>query len=151
MTGDEWRLMTRSLVVSGGVACNSLLRTELARIASAAGLQLVIPPPGLCTDNGAMIAWAGQEVQRLSLTAPVAFPTTLSPFRVQCFHSHMTHLNSMLLATMLVWMTHDGLTRTGSWILFCSRLHSIMLPPIQQHSVGCFKAKRQFLDKFPYC
>lgn len=63
-----------SLVVSGGVACNSLLRTELARIASAAGLQLVVPPPGLCTDNGAMIAWAGQERLALGLWLPP--PTT---------------------------------------------------------------------------
>ncbi len=49
----------RSLVISGGVACNSRLRSEAARLAARAGLRLAIPEPRLCTDNGAMIAAAG--------------------------------------------------------------------------------------------
>lgn len=49
----------RSLVLSGGVACNSRLRTEAARLAQREGLRLAIPEPRLCTDNGAMIAAAG--------------------------------------------------------------------------------------------
>ena len=49
----------RSLVVSGGVACNSWLRAEAARLAARAGLILALPEPRLCTDNGAMIAAAG--------------------------------------------------------------------------------------------
>ena len=46
----------RSIVLSGGVAANSLLRSELARRAP---LPVIAPPPELCTDNGAMIAAAG--------------------------------------------------------------------------------------------
>jgi N6-L-threonylcarbamoyladenine synthase len=49
----------RSLVLSGGVACNSRLRADAARLAAREGLVLAIPEPRLCTDNGAMIAAAG--------------------------------------------------------------------------------------------
>ena len=49
----------RSLVISGGVACNSRLRAEAATLATRLGLVLAIPEPHLCTDNGAMIAAAG--------------------------------------------------------------------------------------------
>ena len=64
-----------SLVAAGGVAANARLRDRLAALASDTGLTLVAPPPALCTDNGAMIAWAGIERLRLgysdSLDAPV--------------------------------------------------------------------------------
>jgi N6-L-threonylcarbamoyladenine synthase len=46
------------VVVSGGVAANSQLRREMHAACAAAELQLVIPHPRLCTDNGAMIAAA---------------------------------------------------------------------------------------------
>jgi N6-L-threonylcarbamoyladenine synthase len=46
------------VVVTGGVAANSQLRREMQTACAAAGLQLVIPHPRLCTDNGAMIAAA---------------------------------------------------------------------------------------------
>jgi N6-L-threonylcarbamoyladenine synthase len=49
----------RSLVISGGVACNSRLRSAAAALARRIGLTLAIPEPRLCTDNGAMIAAAG--------------------------------------------------------------------------------------------
>jgi N6-L-threonylcarbamoyladenine synthase len=58
----------RSLVISGGVACNSRLRAEAAIMAARTGLVLAIPEPRLCTDNGAMIAAAG------ALLAPDAEP-----------------------------------------------------------------------------
>jgi N6-L-threonylcarbamoyladenine synthase len=51
----------RTLAVAGGVAANAALRTTLAGAAAAEGFRLVAPPPALCTDNGAMIAWAGLE------------------------------------------------------------------------------------------
>ncbi|MBM3644036.1 MAG: tRNA (adenosine(37)-N6)-threonylcarbamoyltransferase complex transferase subunit TsaD [Alphaproteobacteria bacterium] len=59
--------MSRSetLVVAGGVAANRVLRARLAVLASARGVRLVAPPPALCTDNAAMIAWAGIERLRL--------------------------------------------------------------------------------------
>jgi N6-L-threonylcarbamoyladenine synthase len=49
----------RSVVLGGGVAANRVLRDRLAAAAQNAGLPLVVPRPGLCTDNGAMIAAAG--------------------------------------------------------------------------------------------
>ena len=49
----------RSLILSGGVACNSELRLRAKALAEREGLALAIPEPKLCTDNGAMIAAAG--------------------------------------------------------------------------------------------
>ncbi|MFY0612531.1 MAG: tRNA (adenosine(37)-N6)-threonylcarbamoyltransferase complex transferase subunit TsaD [Hyphomicrobiaceae bacterium] len=49
------------IVVAGGVAANQRLRGDLKRFAAAIGARAVFPPIGLCTDNGAMIAWAGAE------------------------------------------------------------------------------------------
>ncbi len=57
-----------SLVAAGGVAANLRLRDRLAALAASAGLAFVAPPVALCTDNGAMIAWAGLERLRLGLT-----------------------------------------------------------------------------------
>jgi hypothetical protein len=51
----------RQLVVAGGVASNQYIRQRLAAVAAAAGLELVVPPPRWCTDNGVMVAWAGIE------------------------------------------------------------------------------------------
>lgn len=48
----------RSLVVAGGVAANSRLRSRLGEECESRGLGLVIPPPALCTDNAAMIGAA---------------------------------------------------------------------------------------------
>ncbi len=49
----------RKLAVAGGVAANSLLRSELERRGTAAGLQVFMPPKKLCTDNAVMIGAAG--------------------------------------------------------------------------------------------
>ena len=54
-----------SLIISGGVACNSKLRTKAMEVANQLGLTLAIPEPKLCTDNGAMIASAGALLESL--------------------------------------------------------------------------------------
>ena len=51
----------RAFAVAGGVAANRVLRAALGAVAEAAGTRFVAPPPALCTDNAAMIAWAGIE------------------------------------------------------------------------------------------
>jgi N6-L-threonylcarbamoyladenine synthase len=56
-----------ALVLAGGVAANKVLRAALVNTAEAHGFRLVVPPPVLCTDNGAMVAWAGAERLALGL------------------------------------------------------------------------------------
>lgn len=57
-----------ALVVAGGVAANQAIRDRLTALASGYDLNFVAPPAALCTDNGAMVAWAGLERLRLGLT-----------------------------------------------------------------------------------
>jgi N6-L-threonylcarbamoyladenine synthase len=49
----------KALVVAGGVAANQRLKAAQHAVAGAHGFHLIVPPPELCTDNAAMIAWAG--------------------------------------------------------------------------------------------
>ena len=68
----QWPL-GKHLVVAGGVAANSALRAELTTLAAKAGLTFIAPPLKLCTDNAAMIAWAGVERFRLGLVDSLDF------------------------------------------------------------------------------
>ncbi|XP_024988052.1 probable tRNA N6-adenosine threonylcarbamoyltransferase, mitochondrial isoform X1 [Cynara cardunculus var. scolymus] len=60
----------KHLVVSGGVASNQYVRARLHEVVAKNSLQLVCPPPSLCTDNGVMIAWTGIENFRLGRFDP---------------------------------------------------------------------------------
>lgn len=63
----------RRLVAAGGVAANGALAERLARLAAKSGFELIVPPPRYCTDNAAMIAWAGLMRLELGLTDPLSF------------------------------------------------------------------------------
>ena len=55
-------MRTGALVVAGGVAANQATQGRAReRVAAKHGFRLIVPPAELCTDNAAMIAWAGAE------------------------------------------------------------------------------------------
>ncbi len=62
---------TPTLVVAGGVAANTEIRRALDKAAAREGFTLAVPPVKLCTDNAAMIAWAGLEQFQAGVTAPL--------------------------------------------------------------------------------
>ncbi len=71
------------LVIGGGVAANSRLRALALQRCEAAGIRLRVPRPGLCTDNGAMVAALGAELlgrgaepSRLDFAADSSLPVT---------------------------------------------------------------------------
>jgi N6-L-threonylcarbamoyladenine synthase len=70
----EWRL-----VVAGGVAANQAIGGALDALAAEEGFTAFRPPPGLCTDNAAMIAWAGVERLSLQTLSGEADPLSVSP------------------------------------------------------------------------
>jgi len=74
----------RTLVLSGGVASNAFLRKVLRDMLDARGfddVEIVAPPPQLCTDNAAMVAWTGMEMyERGWQTALDVLPVRKWPF-----------------------------------------------------------------------
>jgi len=73
---QEFRILCpegSTLVIAGGVAANSALRERLDEVAANNEMTLAAPPLHLCTDNGAMIAWAGIEHLKLNQTDSLNF------------------------------------------------------------------------------
>ena len=69
----------RDLVIGGGVAANSRLRALAAARCEAAGIRLRVPRPGLCTDNGAMVAALGSSIVAAGLPpSPLSLPADSS-------------------------------------------------------------------------
>ena len=67
------------LIIGGGVAANSRLRSLAAERCAAAGIKLRVPRPGLCTDNGAMVAALGAEIVSRGLPpSPLDLPADSS-------------------------------------------------------------------------
>jgi N6-L-threonylcarbamoyladenine synthase len=69
-----YRDMAMPLVVAGGVAANGYLRTRLASLATSAGVEFIVPPVRLCSDNGVMVAWAGLERLAMGWTDALDVP-----------------------------------------------------------------------------
>jgi N6-L-threonylcarbamoyladenine synthase len=61
-------------VAAGGVASNAAIRASLQRLSHEHGFSVAVPPPHLCSDNGAMIAWAGVERLARGLRDPLESP-----------------------------------------------------------------------------
>lgn len=65
--------MVTCLVVAGGVAANTKVRTALQSVAAKYGLPCFVPPAKFCSDNGLMVAWTGVERLKLGLCRCVAW------------------------------------------------------------------------------
>ena len=70
----EPREVPFDFVAAGGVAANRAIRERLAAVAAEENFLLSLPPPQLCTDNAAMVAWAGVERLASGLTDALDVP-----------------------------------------------------------------------------
>lgn len=67
------KVQVENIVLAGGVAANQYLRGRLSDLANCCNVSFIAPPIGLCSDNAAMIAWAGIERYRLGLIDDLDF------------------------------------------------------------------------------
>ena len=65
----------KTFVIAGGVAANLKIRENLAKLAKEKNFTSVFPPKNLCSDNAAMIAWAGIERYKINLVNNLDFPS----------------------------------------------------------------------------
>ena len=64
-----------AFVIAGGVASNKKIRNKLENLSIEKGFKPIFPPINLCSDNAAMIAWAGIERYRINLIDNLEFPS----------------------------------------------------------------------------
>ena len=64
-----------TFVIAGGVASNNTIRNNLIKLAREKNFISVFPPKNLCSDNAAMIAWAGIERFKINLIDNLEFPS----------------------------------------------------------------------------
>ena len=67
--------IAKTFVIAGGVASNSSIRENLIKLAKEKKFSSIFPPKNLCSDNAAMIAWAGIERFRINLIDDLEFPS----------------------------------------------------------------------------
>lgn len=90
---NDLQIPVTALVIAGGVAANRAIRGGLENLAMQKNLPLIAPPAALCTDNGAMIAWAGIERLSLGLTDGLDFaPRARWPLTVNVEKSEPAHV-----------------------------------------------------------
>jgi N6-L-threonylcarbamoyladenine synthase len=69
---SQYNIEKIPLVICGGVAANKTIRSKLLELSETYNCELIAPPANLCTDNGAMIAWAGMEYFNLQKESPLS-------------------------------------------------------------------------------
>lgn len=70
---NKYGTNAKNIVIAGGVAANKYLNNKLQNLAKNHNLKFTAPPLSLCTDNAAMIAWAGYENYKQNGTTPLNF------------------------------------------------------------------------------
>ena len=65
----------KTFVIAGGVAANLRIRENLTELAKEKKFSYIFPPINLCSDNAAMIAWAGIERYKINLIDNLEFPS----------------------------------------------------------------------------
>ena len=64
-----------TFVIAGGVASNLSIRENLSKLSKEKNFKPIFPPVNLCSDNAAMIAWAGIERYKINLINDLKFPS----------------------------------------------------------------------------
>ena len=65
----------KTFVIAGGVAANLKIRENLTKLSKEKNFSSIFPPINLCSDNAAMIAWAGIERYKINLINDLKFPS----------------------------------------------------------------------------